>query len=147
VKVRIPAGVEAGPRIRVQGRGAAGRNGGPSGDLYVVVHVSRDKVFGRRGRNLTLTVPVSYAEAALGTTLTVPTLAGPVTLRVPAGTPTGRTFRVKGRGVPAGKKSATGDLLVTVEVSVPAVLTDDQRAAVEALAKVIEPPTRDALGV
>ena len=77
----------------------------------------------------------------------MPTLAGPVTLRVPAGTPTGRTFRVKGRGVPAGKKSATGDLLVTVEVSVPAVLTDDQRAAVEALAKVIEPPTRDALGV
>jgi molecular chaperone DnaJ len=147
VKVRIPAGVEAGQRIRVKGRGAAGRNGGPSGDLYVVVHVSRDKVFGRRGRNLALTVPVSYAEAALGTTLTVPTLAGPVTLRVPAGTPTGRTFRVKGRGVPSGKKSATGDLLVTVEVSVPAVLTDDQRAAVEALAKVIEPPTRDALGV
>jgi len=147
VKVRIPAGVEAGQRIRVKGRGVAGRGGGPSGDLYVVVHVGRHRLFGRRGRNLTLTVPISYAEAALGTTLTVPTLTDPVTLRVAAGTPTGRTFRVKGRGVPAGKKTATGDLLVSVDVAVPEELTDEQRAAVEALAKVIEPPARDALGV
>ena len=100
VKVRIPPGVEDGQRIRVKGKGAAGRGNAPSGDLYVVVRVDRHGVFGRRGRNLTLTVPVSYPEAALGTTLTVPTLDEPVTLRVPPGTPSGRTFRVKGRGVP-----------------------------------------------
>ncbi len=147
VKVRIPAGVEDGQRIRVKGRGAAGRGNAPAGDLYVVVRVGGHKVFGRRGRNLTLTVPISYPEATLGTTITVPTLDGPVTLRVPAGTPSGRTFRVKGRGVPAGKKSTTGDLLVSVDVSVPETLTDEQRAAVEQLAKVIEPPPRDRLEV
>jgi molecular chaperone DnaJ len=92
-------------------------------------------------------VPISYPEATLGTTLTVPTLTDPVTLRVAPGTPSGRTFRVKGRGVPAGKKSVTGDLLVTVEVAVPDKLTDDQRAAVEALAEVVDPPARDVLGV
>ncbi len=147
VRVRIPAGVDDGQRIRVKGKGAAGRGNAPSGDLFVVVRVDRHGIFGRKGRNLTLTVPVSYPEATLGTTLAVPTLTDPVTLRVPAGTPSGRTFRVKGRGVPAGKKSTTGDLLVTVEIEVPDTLTDDQRAAVEALAKVVEPPARDALGV
>jgi molecular chaperone DnaJ len=147
VKVRIPPGVEDGQRIRVKGRGAAGRGNAPSGDLYVVVRVDRHGVFGRRGRNLTLSVPLSYPEVALGTTLTVPTLTEPVTLRVPPGTPSGRTFRVKGRGVRAGKKSSTGDLLVTVDVDVPDKLTDEQRAAVEALAAVVEPPERDTLGV
>jgi molecular chaperone DnaJ len=112
-----------------------------------VVRVDRHGLFGRRGRNLTLSVPVSYPEATLGTTLTVPTLTDPVTLRVPAGTPSGRTFRVKGRGVPAGKKNATGDLLVTVDIDVPDQLTDEQRAAVEALAAVVDPPARDSLGV
>ena len=147
VKVRLPAGVEDGQRIKVKGRGAAGRGGGPAGDLYVIARVGRHSVFGRKGRNLTLTVPVGFAEAALGTTLTVPTLEDPVTLRVAPGTPSGRTFRVKGRGVPGGKKASTGDLLVTVEVDVPAELTDEQRAAVEELAKVIDPPSRASLGV
>ena len=147
VKVRLPAGVEDSQRIRVKGRGAAGRGGGPAGDLYVIVRVGRHNVFGRKGRNLTLGVPVGFAEAVLGTTLTVPTLEDPVTLRVPAGTPSGRTFRVKGRGVPGGKKSDAGDLLVTVEVAVPAELTDQQRTAVEELAKVIEPPSRSGLVV
>lgn len=147
VKVRLPAGVEDSQRIRVKGRGGAGRGGGPAGDLYVIVRVGRHNVFGRKGRNLALSVPVGFAEAALGTSLTVPTLEDPVTLRVPAGTPSGRTFRVKGRGVPGGKKSAAGDLLVTVEVAVPAELTDEQRTAVEELAKVIEPPSRSGLGV
>jgi molecular chaperone DnaJ len=147
VKVRLPAGVEDGQRIRVKGRGAAGRSGGPSGDLYVIVRVGRHNLFGRKGRNLTLSVPVSFTEAALGTTLTVPTLEDPVTLRVPAGTPSGRTFRVKGRGVPGGKKSATGDLLVSVEVAVPAELSEEQRAAVEELATVIDPPSRTGLVV
>ncbi len=147
VKVRIPPGVEDGQRIRVKGRGAAGQGSGPPGDLYVVVRVGRHRYFGRRGRNLTLKVPVTFAEATLGTTLTVPTLDGPVTLRVPAGTPSGRTFRVKGRGVPAAGKGHPGDLLVSVEVAVPAQLTEEQRAAVEALAAVSGPPPRHFEGV
>jgi molecular chaperone DnaJ len=132
VKVRIPPGVEDGQRIRVKGRGAAGRNGGPSGNLYVVVHVEPHRIFGRRGKDLTLTVPVTFAEAALGTTLTVPTLDKPVTLKVPPGTRSGRTFRVRGKGVPA--PSGAGDLLVTVEVAVPERLDADQKEAVEHLA-------------
>ncbi|MGH9018547.1 MAG: molecular chaperone DnaJ [Acidimicrobiales bacterium] len=146
VKVRIPAGVEDGQRIRVKGRGAAGRANGPSGDLYVVVHVERHPVFGRRGKNLTLVAPVTFAETALGTTITVPTLDEPVTLRVPGGTPTGQTFRVKGRGVPSSGRRGGGDLLVTVEVAVPKKLTDEQRAAVEELARVSDPAPREQLG-
>jgi molecular chaperone DnaJ len=146
VKVRIPAGVDDGQRIRLKGRGGAGRNGGPTGDLYVVVHVDSDGVFGRDGRNLTLTVPVTFAEAALGTNLKVPTLDGaPVTLKIPAGTPTGKVFRVKGRGV--GTKKGTGDLLVTVQVSVPSELSDEQRKAVEALAASLPAAPRHHLGV
>ncbi len=100
VKVRIPAGVNDGQRIRIKGRGGPGRNGGPPGDLYVIAHVTPDPIFGRDGRNLTLTVPVTFPEAALGTKLKVPTLDGaPVTLKLPAGTNSGRVFRVKGRGV------------------------------------------------
>ncbi len=135
VKVRIPPGVEDGQRIRVKGRGEAGRANGPSGDLYVTVHVGAHRIFGRRGRNLTVTVPVTYPEAVLGATLPVPTLDGQVTLRIPEGTSSGRTFRVKGRGVAAHGRSGPGDLLVTVEVSIPGSLTDEQRAAVEQLAR------------
>jgi molecular chaperone DnaJ len=134
VKVRVPPGVEDGQRIRVAGRGGAGQNGGPSGDLYVVVHVSANELFGRKGRDLTLSVPVTFAEAALGTTVTVPTLAAPVTLKVPAGTKSGRTFRVRGKGVAAGGGLPAGDLLVTVEVSVPHPLSDAEREAIEKLA-------------
>jgi molecular chaperone DnaJ len=146
VKVRIPAGVDDGQRIRLKGRGGAGRHGGPAGDLFVQVHVDPDPVFGRDGTNLTLTVPVTFAEAALGTKLTVPTLDGAtVTLKLPEGTPSGKVFRVKGRGV-ATKKS-TGDLLVTVQVAVPDVLSDEQRQAVEALAAVLPESPRTHLGV
>lgn len=146
VKVRIPAGVEDGQRIRVKGRGAAGRANGPSGDLYVVVHVDKHPLFGRRGKNLTLVAPVTFAEAALGTTITVPTLDEPVTLRIPAGTASGQTFRVKGRGVPSAGRRGGGDLLVTVEVTVPKKLTDEQRAAVEELARVSDDDPRQHLG-
>ncbi len=131
VKVRIPAGVEDGQRIRVKGRGGAGRGGDPPGNLYVVVQVDAHKVFGRKGKDLTLTVPVTFAEAALGTTITVPTLDKPVTLKVPAGTRSGRTFRVRGRGVPVA--SGVGDLLVSVEVAVPERLTPEEEKAVTAL--------------
>ena len=145
VKVRIPAGVEHGQRIRVKGRGEPGANGGPAGDLFVTVHVQAHPLFGRKGRNLTLTVPVTYPEATLGSAITVPSLSGPVTLKVPAGTRQGRTFRVKGKGIASG--SSTGDLLVTVDVVVPAHLTDEQRKAVEALAKTLDESPRQHLGV
>jgi len=146
--VRIPAGVENGQRIRVKGRGAPGQGMAPAGDLYVVVHVAAHKVFGRSGRNLTLGVPVTFPEAALGTTITVPTLDGKVTLKVPAGTQSGRVLRVRGRGVPGGSGrngGKPGDLLVKVEVQVPTALTDEQRAAVESLAAVTEPAPRIAV--
>lgn len=132
ITVRIPAGVKDGQRIRLAGKGAPGRRGGPAGDLFVAVHVSASDVFGRSGSDLTLTVPISFAEAALGTTLTVPTLEHPVSLKVPAGTSSGRTFRVRGRGVQG--KGVHGDLLVTVEVAVPTKLSPGAREAVEKLA-------------
>jgi molecular chaperone DnaJ len=105
-------------------------------------------VFGRSGRNLTITVPVTFPEAALGTTMTVPTLDGKVTLKVPAGTQSGRTLRVRGRGVPgaSGRNGGkAGDLLVKVDVQVPTELSEEQRAAVEALAEVTEPAPRVAV--
>ena len=143
VKVRIPAGVEDGQRIRVAGRGGAGYNGGPSGDLYVVCEVTAHDLFGRKGRDLTLTVPITFAEAALGAAVTVPTLGSPVTLRVPAGTRSGRTFRVRGKGVAS---SPPGDLLVTVEVAVPERLTDAEREAIEKLAAASLDSPRSYLG-
>ena len=113
-------------------RARAGENGGPAGDLYVTVKVTPHRLFGRKGDNLTLDVPVSFDEAALGAEIKVPTLGGaPVTLKIPAGTPNGRTFRVRGKG--ARKADGTnGDLLATVEVQVPAVLDQAAREAVEA---------------
>lgn len=119
MQVRIPAGVTDGQRIRLRGKGAPGERGGPAGDLYVVVHVGRHPVFGRKDANLTVTVPVSFAEAALGGEVKVPTLGGPpVTLKLPPGTPNGRTLRARGKGA-VRKDGSRGDLLVTVEVAVP----------------------------
>lgn len=132
VKVRIPAGVTDGTRIRVKGRGAPGRDGGPAGDLYVVCRVAPHELFRVEGRNLALTLPVTFAEATLGADIAVPTLHGaPVTVRIPPGTPNGRRLRVRGRGVPA--PAGTGDLVVTVEVKVPTRLTAAQRKVVEEL--------------
>jgi molecular chaperone DnaJ len=132
VKVRIPAGVDDGQRIRLKGRGGPGANGGPAGDLFVVVRVSGHPVFRRRGKDLTVTVPITFPEATLGADVRVPTLNGdPVTVRVPPGTKSGKTFRVKGRGVTTS--STAGDLLVTVEVAVPSELSAAERKAVEAL--------------
>ena len=142
VRVRIPAGVKDGQRIRLKGRGTPGRNGGPAGDLYVVVAVAAHELFGRRGRDLTIELPVTFAEAALGTNVKVPTLdGGTVTIKVPAGMPSGKTFRVKNRGVQNTK--GTGDLLVTLVVDVPTELSDEQRAAVEALAAATKDSPRD----
>lgn len=140
VNVRIPAGVEDGQRIRVKGKGAPGENGGAAGDLYVTVHVTPHKLFGRDGANVTLNVPVTFAEASLGAEITVPTLAGQkIKLKVPANTPNGRTLRVRGKGI---KRSdgTTGDLLVTIQVQVPDQLSD---AAKQALAEYAEKSGQD----
>jgi molecular chaperone DnaJ len=146
VKVRIPQGVRDGQRIRVKGKGAAGANGGPDGDLYVRVHVESHPMFGRTGDHLTITVPITYPEAALGADVAVPTVDGePVTIRVPAGTRSGRTFRVRGRGVTTTK--GRGDLLVTVELAVPQTMSDDERRALEAYAAALGESPRAHLGV
>ncbi len=135
VKVRIPAGVDDGQRIRLKGRGEPGR-GGPDGDLFVVVVVEPHTRFGRSGRNLTVSVPVSYPQAVLGAEIEVPLLdGGTVTVKVPAGTRSGQTFRVKKRGVPV--RGGNGDLLASMEVHVPINLTEPEREAVEALAQVM----------
>ena len=127
VKVRIPRGVADGTRIRVKGKGAPGTNGGPPGDLLVTVKVANHPLFERSGkRDLRLAAPITFVEAALGADISVPTLEGNVRLRVPAGTPHGKTFRVAGRGV-TDAGGVTGDLLVTVEIVVPTDLTDEQK--------------------
>ncbi|HET9499907.1 MAG TPA: molecular chaperone DnaJ [Marmoricola sp.] len=140
ISARIPAGVKDGQRIRLKGKGSPGTSGGPAGDLFVVVQVRPHPVFGRKGDNLTLTAPVTFTEAALGAQIKVPTLNGaPVTLRIPGGTPNGRVLRVRGRG--AQRKDGTkGDLLVTVEVQVPAQLDDEARAALTAYAEATQGP-------
>ena len=128
MQVRIPSGVTDGQRVRLKGMGGAGENQGAPGDLYVLVHVRPHPVFGRQGRNLTITVPVTFAEAALGADVDVPTLDGArVRVKIPAGTPNGRTLRVRGRGAASGKGEA-GDLLVTVAVEVPKALSEEAKA-------------------
>ena len=115
VKVRMPAGVADGQRIALKGRGAPGRNGGPPGDLYVTCHVTPHPLFGRDGDNLTVRVPLTFAEAALGADVQVPTLEGaPVKLRIKPGTQSGAKHRVKGRGIATKKR--TGDLIVSTDV-------------------------------
>ncbi len=140
VKVRIPAGVADGQRIRVKDRGAAGLNGGPSGDLFVVVHVKEDSTFGRSGNDLTVRLPISFAEATLGAQVKVPTADGEsVTIRIPAGTQPGKTLRVAKRGI------NDGSLLVTIDIAIPTELTSAQRGAVEALAQAFSDDPRARL--
>ena len=147
VRVRVPPGVDDGQVIRLPGRGEAGLDGGPPGDLFVAVRVTPHSLFGRAGGNLTVTVPVTYPEAVLGAEVKVPTLDGPpVTVRIPPGTPSGRKLRVRGHGVPRAR-GGRGDLLVTVEVAVPARVGAEERRAVEALAEQMGGSPRAHLGV
>lgn len=137
VKVRIPAGVDDGQTVKLKGRGVPGRNGGPAGDLLVEVSVRPDERFTRSGANLLVTVPVTFAEAALGGEIDVPTLDGPtVRLRLRPGTQSGSRHRVTGKGIDLTKRGQTthGDLIVQVQVQVPSELNDDERSAIEALA-------------
>ena len=133
-KVRVPAGVDDGQRIRLAGKGGSGSNGGLPGDLYAVVRVAPHPIFGRRGKDLTVDAAISWPEAVLGREIQVPTLDGPsVRVRVPAGTPHGRTLRVRGHGVPT--TGGTGDLLVGIRLTVPDAITEEQREAVAAVAE------------
>ncbi len=143
LSTRIPPGVADGQRIRLAGKGEAGQNGGPAGDLFVVVHVTPHELFGRSGDNLTLTVPVTYPELVLGTTLTVPTLNGSVRLRVTPGTSSGRKIRVKGAGVI--RKDVHGDLIVTVEVAVPQKVSAAAKEALETFAAAATDDPRPAI--
>jgi molecular chaperone DnaJ len=132
MQVRIPAGVADGQRIRLKGKGSPGERGGPNGDLIVLVHVRPHELFGRTGDNLTIELPVTFPEAALGADVKVPTLDGTtVTLKLPPGTTSGRVLRVRGKGVPR-RDGTKGDLLVTVEVAVPQKVTGKAKEALEA---------------
>lgn len=131
VKVKIPQGVADGTRIRVKGKGGPGTNGGPPGDLLVTVNVASHPLFERSGKSdMRLVAPITFVEATLGADISVPTLESTVKLRIPPGTAHGKTFRVAGRGVTDAKGTA-GDLLVTVEITVPIELTDEQRDLLE----------------
>ncbi len=136
LEIKIPAGVETGSRLRIGGEGEAGANGGPTGDLYVVIHVAEHETFERQGANLYASVPISFAQAALGAEIEVKTLDGAETLKVPAGTQTGTVFRIKSQGMPVLGGRGKGDLFVAVTLVTPKTLTKEQRKLLEQLAEI-----------
>lgn len=136
IEVKIPAGVETGSRLRLQAEGESGTFGGPPGDLYVVIHVAEHEEFERQGNNLYSSVPVTFAQAALGAEVQVKTLHGGESLKVPAGTQTGTVFRVRGQGMPVLGGRGKGDLFVSVSVITPTSLSREQRKLLEQLAKI-----------
>jgi molecular chaperone DnaJ len=145
IKVRIPAGVADGARIRVARKGGESPNGGQPGDLYVTVSVAPHPIFGRKGKDLTLTLPITFTEAALGAEVPVPTLdGGTVTLKIPPGTQNGRTFRIRGKGGGANGTGG-GDLLVTVKVVVPQKISKEAKELLERLAEVEAESPREHL--
>lgn len=149
LKVKVPPGVATGQKLKLRQKGHEpsvwpGTNPGPAGDLYVVVNVDDHTIFRRRGADLLCEVPVTFAEAALGADLAVPTLNGSTTIRIPAGTPSGKSFRLPGRGLPLVDGGGKGDLHVRVVLEVPTTLTSDQRAAVVALGERLGPDVHPA---
>ena len=136
IEVKIPAGVETGSRLRLQAEGESGPYGGPPGDLYVVIHVAEHEQFERQGNNLYSSVPITFAQAALGAEVKVNTLSGDQSLKVPAGTQTGTVFRVRGQGMPVLGGRGKGDLFVSVSVITPTSLTREQRKLLEQLARI-----------
>lgn len=144
LEIKIPAGVETGSRLRVSGEGEAGVNGGPSGDLFVVIHVKEHETFERQGANLYSAVPITFAQAALGAELNVRTLDGEEELKVPAGTQTGTVFRLKSHGMPALGGRGKGDLFVAVTLITPKTLNKEQRKLLEQLSEIEDTDFNDA---
>jgi len=136
VKVRIPAGVDTGSKLRSRGNGEAGPQGGQHGDLYIVLHVKEHEIFERQEDNLYCVIPIKFTLAALGGTIEVPTLQGKASLRIPAGTQGGTKFRLRGKGMPSLRGGTMGDEIVRVEIEVPSKLTGKERAALEAFAEI-----------
>jgi len=136
INVRIPPGVDTGNKLRSTGNGESGAGGGEAGDLYIVVHVKDHEIFERQGEDLFCEIPIKFTLATLGGTIFVPTLQGKATLKIPAGTQSGTTFRLKGRGMPHLRGSAHGDQLIRVQVEVPTHLTSEQRKILEEFARV-----------
>jgi molecular chaperone DnaJ len=136
MEVKIPAGVETGSRLRVQGEGESGTQGGPAGDLYVVIHLAEHERFERQGSNLYASHPVTFAQAALGADVYVATIEGEEKIKIPTGTQTGTVFRIKGKGMPVLGGRGRGDLFVSVSVVTPTSLTREQRKLLEQLAVV-----------
>ena len=136
IEVKIPAGVETGSRLRLQREGESGAYGGAPGDLYVVIHVAEHDLFERQGNNLYASVPITFAQAALGSEIKVKTLSGEDNLKVPAGTQTGTVFRVRGQGMPVLGGRGRGDLFVSVSVVTPTMLTREQRKLLEQLERI-----------
>jgi len=134
LSVRIPAGIATGQRLRLTGEGEAGPGGGPSGDLYVVIHVQEHQFFQRDGNDLYCEVPLNFTTLALGGEIRIPTLDGDEPFAIPAGTESGTVFRVRGRGMPDVSGRGQGDLLVTVKVGTPKKLTKEQKKLLEQLA-------------
>jgi molecular chaperone DnaJ len=134
IKVRVPPGVDSGSKLRSAGNGEAGAHGGPSGDLYIIIHVADHDVFERQGDDLFVEIPIKFTLAALGGTIQVPTLSGKATLKVPPGTQSGTTFRLRGKGMPNLRGGYQGDQLVRVHVEVPASLAGEQRKKLEEFA-------------
>jgi molecular chaperone DnaJ len=141
--VKIPPGVRDGTRIRLKGKGEAGYGGAPAGDLHVVTRVADSPVYQRRGADLVVNVPVTFAEAALGASVEVPTPEGPVSLKIPAGSQDGKLIRIRGRGAPKLKGGGRGDVLARVRIDVPKRLTKAEREAIENLQKVTRQDPRE----
>ena len=141
--VKIPAGVRDGTRIRLKGKGEAGYGGAPAGDLFVVTRVADSPIYERRGADLVVSVPVTFAEAALGASVEVPTPEGPVSLKIPGGTQDGKLIRIRGRGAPKLKGGGKGDVLARVRLTVPTKLSKAEREAIETLQKVTREDPRE----
>ncbi|MBQ1345544.1 MAG: molecular chaperone DnaJ, partial [Kiritimatiellae bacterium] len=137
IALKIPAGVDDGSRLRLSGKGGGGLHGGPNGDLYVQIAVRESDIFEREGQELGVDVPVSPVLAALGGTVEVPTPEGAATLKIPAGTPNGKLFRLRGKGVPSLRGGSAGDLTVRIVFEVPTNLDRRQKAALEEFQKLV----------